>query len=296
MSESPGQLLLFEYEENTSSDLVFESPTINLLEKFSSIDITVDQRISELETEYCKRQEMIFYETRDLLKKYLNEMTILHEKYNEKDSYRGQEESFLYKYDDLNKVKDRITSIYKAFISRITGFFVNRHKITLSSSEIEKKYDENSISYSIVLDEIFEQLGGLSFKDKADEEIRAASRDIVYNKTNIQITKNKLSISDCIYWYTGIVDDSKSVSYDDRRVKPLFLALSHFMNDSVEMLPCLNEVYQEFSRGSKEYDIFSKYEIGIFNVESLKVFKNGKIEIVFNEHENAETFKNEYLI
>ncbi len=308
MSESSGQLLLFDlentsnglvfetFEENTSSDLVLNTPTFNLLDKFSAIDITVDQRISETEAEYCKRQEMIFYETRDLLKKYLDEMTILHDKYNKKDSYRDREESFLYKYDDLNKVNDRITSIYKAFISRITGFFTGRHNVTLSSSEIEKKYDENSISYSIILDEIFEQLGGLSFKEKAVEEIKAASRNVVYNKTNIQITKNKLSISDLIYWDTSVIDESKSVRYDDKRVKPLFLALSHFMNDSVEMHYRLNEIYQAFYRGSKEYDIFSKYEIGIFNVESLKVFKNGKIEIVFSEHENAEAFKNEYLI
>ena len=60
MSGSTGQLLLFDFDENTSSDLVNEIPTINLLDKFSAIDITVDQRISELEAEYCKRQEMIF--------------------------------------------------------------------------------------------------------------------------------------------------------------------------------------------------------------------------------------------
>ena len=68
------------------------------------------------------------------------------------------------------------------------------------------------------------------------------------------------------------------------------------MNGSVEMGECLSQIYQELRRGSGVYDIFSKYEIGINNVESFKVFKNKKIEIVFSEHENAETFKNEYLI
>lgn len=295
MSEVTGQLL-FNFEESIQSNLVNITPTINLIDKFSSIDITVDQRISELEAEYCKKQEMIFYESRDLLKKYLDEMTTLYEKHSKKDVYRDREESFLNEYEDLDKVKSRIKGIYRAFIQRITEFFVKRYNVTLSSSKIEEKYDEKSISYSIVLDEIFEQLGGLSFKEKAIEEIKVASRNVVYNKSKIQITKNKLSINDWIYWDTSIVNENKSVRYDDIRVKPLWLALSHFMNGSVEMGDRLSQIYQELRRGSGDYDIFSKYEIGLNNLESLKMFKNGKIEIVFNEHENAEAFKNEYLI
>lgn len=296
MSEITGQLAIFDFEEILQSNLVNEPLTINLLDKFSTIDITVDQRISELEAEYCKRQEMIFYESRDLLKKYLDEMTTLYEKYSKKDIYRDTEESFLNEYEDLDKVTFRITKIYRAFIHRITGFFVKRYNVTLSSLVIEEKYDENSISYSIVLDEIFEQLGGLSFKEKAVEEIKVASRNAVYNKSKIQITKNKLSISDYIFWDTSIVDDSKSVRYDDKRVNALLLALSHFLNGSVEMGDCLSQIYQELRSGSRDYDIFSKYEIDINNLESIKMFKNGKIEIVFSEHENAEAFKNEYLI
>lgn len=295
MSENTGQLLLFDFEETV--DVVIDDviPQLNLLDKFSAIDIKVDQRISEMEAEYCKRQEVIFYETRDTLKKYFAELNNLYEKYREKDSFSQREESFLSTYDDLKHVKNRIDSIYKEFISRITHYFARRYKVSLSSPEIVGKYDEDSISYTIILDEIFEQLGGLSFKEKAVEEIKAASRNIIYSKSNLQIAKNKLSIIDCIYWSNYCFDDSKEISYDDKRVKPLFLALSHFMNGSVEMIYRLGEIYQQLYKGSKEYDIFSKYEIGIYNVESLKVFKNGKIEIIFSEHENAEAFKNEYL-
>lgn len=294
MSENTGQLLLFDFEE-TVEVIDNGMSQFNLLDKFSAIDIKVDQRISEIEAEYCKRQEVIFYETRDILKRNLSELNNLYEKYGEKDSFSGREESFLSTYDDLKYVKNRIDSIYKGFISRITHYFARRHKVSLSSNEIVGKYDENSISYTIILDEIFEQLGGLSFKEKAVEEIKAASRSIIYNKSNLHIAKNKLSIIDCVYWDSGFIDDSKSIRYDDRRVKPLFLALSHFMNGSVEMIYRLGEIYQQLNRGSRDYDIFSKYEIGIYNVESLKMFKNGKIEIVFREHENAEAFKNEYL-
>lgn len=294
MSENTGQLLLFDFEEAVE-DIDNAMPQFNLLDKFNAIDIKVDQRISEIEAEYCKRQEVIFYETRDILKRNLSELNNLYEKYGEKDSFSGREESFLSTYDDLKYVKNRIDSIYKEFISRITHYFARRHKVSLSSNEIVGKYDENSISYTIILDEIFEQLGGLSFKEKAVEEIKAASRSIIYNKSNLHIAKNKLSIIDCVYWDSGFIDDSKSIRYDDRRVKPLFLALSHFMNGSVEMIYRLGEIYQQLNRGSRDYDIFSKYEIGIYNVESLKMYKNGKIEIVFSEHENAEAFKNEYL-
>lgn len=295
MSEYGGQLLLFELEDNVLSEVAHEEPTLSLLEKFEAIDISLDQRISEYEDEFCKRQEMIFYETRDLLKKYLDEMTSLYDKYSKKNSDMDRVEAFLSIHDDLDKGKYRLSKIYKEFVYRITTFFGRRHKVSLSSTKIEEKYDENSISYSVIVDEIIEQLGGLSFQDKAVEEIKAASRNIVYNKSYLQITKSKLAIIDGIWWSTSIINDSKELSYDDKRVYPLFLALSHFINGSVNMHLTLSSIYQELRRGSDTYDIFSKYETNLEPLESIKLFKNGKIELVFSDHENAEAFKNEYL-
>ncbi|MFY0521537.1 hypothetical protein ACOMCU_27545 [Lysinibacillus sp. UGB7] len=295
MSKYAGQLLLFGLDDNDPNETVYEAPKLTLLDKFNAIDISVDQRISEHEVEFCKRQEMIFYETRDMLKKYLDEMTILYDKYSEKNNDIDRAEGFLCNHEDLNKVKSRLASIYKEFVYRITNFFERRHKVSLSYTNIEEKNDENSISFSVILEEIFEQLGGLSFKDKAVEEIKAASRNIIYNKNNLQITKSKLALIDCIWWDSYCSDDRKEISYDDKRVKPLFLALSHFIYGTVEMHWSLSSIYQELRKGSKEYDIFSKYELGVNYLESIKIFKNGKIELVFSDHENAEIFKNEYL-
>ena len=288
------QSLLFDLDVVQNPVVVSEEIGINFLDKFDVIDISTEQRISESEADYCKFQEKVFFETRDALKKSLQVITEVYEKYKDQKS-DGDEVNHLSTYSDLNVTEKRIRDVYERFVSRITYYFQKRHKVSLSAEDIRRKYDENTITYSIILDEIFEQLGGLTFKEKAIEEIKAASREAIYNKSKVSITKNKLSIIDGVWWYEAF-DNSKKVSYDDRRVQPLFLALSHFEQGSVEMHLQLSSIYRELNRGSGDYDIFSKYEINENKLESLRLYKNGKIELVFADNTTAEAFKNEYLI
>ncbi|MEX3623610.1 hypothetical protein [Viridibacillus arvi] len=288
------QSLLFDFEVEQTTILASEETGVNFLDKFNVIDISTEERISQTEADYCKFQEKVFYETRDALKKSLQVLTDVYDKYKNQKS-DGDEVNHLSTYSDINVMEKRIRDVYEGFVSRITYYFKKRHKVSLSSGDIHKKYDENSITYSIILDEIFEQLGGLTFKEKAVQEIKVASRETIYKKSNVTIAKNKLSIIDAVWWDTTF-DDSKSIGYSDSRVQPMFLALSHFENGSVEMHGQLSSIYRELYRGTRDYDIFSKYEINENKLKSIKMFKNKKVEIVFADNTTAETFKNEYLI
>lgn len=294
------QLFLFDEVEQVEEPVVQDS-TIHafsgLLSKFDAIELSGEQRISEEELEYCQLQEQIFFETCNTLKQAMVDISSLYAKYKDVDTHRNVYDgaNYLSYYSDVEVYPKRIKEIYERFVSRITYYFTEKYKVSLSSEEIIKKYDENTISYSLILDEIFEQLGGLTFKEKAVTEIKAASKKTVYRADKVSIAKNKLSITDFVWWQTSW-DNSLSVSYDDRAVRPLFMALSHFMTGNVDMTHSLQNIYQQLKRGSKDYDIYAKFELPHDVLQAIKFYKNGKVDLFFADNSQAETFKKEYLV
>lgn len=293
------QLLLFDIEsdvieEEAQQTEEVENNTLSFLNRFNAIDVSAVTRLCPVEADFCEIEEEVYFETRNVLQNNLKELTALYEKYKGQQFYdRGI--GYL-SNSDISDLEQRINRCYRDFVFRIVSYFERRHKIQLFSDAIREKYNEDTITSSIIVDEIFNQLGGLTFNEKAIEEIKAASRAIIYRKSNIGITKNKLTVPDLVYWREGFSDNTmKNLDWNDNRVKPLFFALSHFSDDSLNMAERLTSIYSELQKGSEHYDIWSKYEVTINKIESLKMFKNGKIEIVFTDNSNAEAFKNEYL-
>ena len=291
--------IIEESVEVIEDDPIVEDSNVlgNLLTKFDAIDLAGEQRISAEELEFCQLQETVFNETVSVLKKAELEFSTLYEKYKDecKDICSHSGANFLSRYKDLDFCSDRLKNIYDAFVSRITYYFAKRYNVTLSSSDIQQKYDVDTISFSIILDEIFEQLGGLTFKEKAVDEIKAASKNAVYRKADITISKNKLAIADYVWWDTSW-DNSLNISYSDRKVRPLMLALSHFISGEVSMSYGLQNIYNQLNRGSKDYGIFSKYELPNNVLQALKFYKNGKVELFFADNAKAEEFKKQYLV
>lgn len=275
-------------EEPTSSGL-------DLLGKFGAIDISVKQRISEEEAEFCKLHEGIFFDSREALKKALKANTAVFDKYKDVFLYEYKNANFLSEFKDIKDIQKKIDDMYYEFVRRITRYFSKRYNVTIAADEIETKYTADTITFSLIVDEIFEQLGGLTFEEKAVGEIKAASKDSIYNTDQISITKNKLSILNFVYW-CSTWDNASRIPYNDNKVKPLFIGLSHFIYGAVNMEYTFRTIYNQLESGSKNYDIFSKYEIKEDLLQSIKFYKNGKVELVFTDNSAAEQFKTEYLV
>ncbi|ACA42300.1 hypothetical protein [Lysinibacillus sphaericus] len=282
-------------EEVINEVVVTTNPLGNLMERLNAVEITTDNRISEIELDYCKKIEAVYLDSKQVLEDVLSSLTTVFDrqknvKINGKDLY------YLSEFEDIYYVEKRLTYIYRRFVSDITCFFAQRHNVTISSDDIKKKYSYETITYSLIVDEIFEQLGGLNFKEKAIEEIKTNSRKIVYQKDRIIVSRNKMSIDDLIWWNSYAYDGGKELDYSDSNLRSLFIALSHFIGNKETMLKELENIYAALRIGDKHYDIFSKYEINIGCLVSFKVFKNRKVELVFSDNTSAEAFKNEYLL
>lgn len=266
----------------------------NLLNKFQAVTISNDNRISEKDRAYCEKHEKMYLEAVTAMKQALNSFQSIFDnnKTNEYDSaYRR---GYIDQYDDINKMKDRITKVKNDFISNILYHFQDQYSVTLSSADIKVKYKEKEITYQNVIDEIFEQLGGFNFNEKAVKELKDKSRETVYNKDHITVKKSKLILNNFIWW-DSYSWEGKKLGYSDSKVKPLFAALSHFETGETETEFYYNSIYTKLYEGEKKNDIFSKFDLGYNIVKSIKCFKNGKLEIEFESMEQALEFSKEYL-
>lgn len=265
-----------------------------LLNKFDMVTIENDTRISEFDRKYCEKQERMYNEAVTAMKQTLELFKGIYENYS--DSDKKNYKHYIDSHSDIRHIEDRLTDFKNSFIHRIISHFEKTYNVTLRDSDINRKYKDIEVTYNNIVDEIFEQLGGFNFEEKAVNELIKACKETVYNDTKIKVTKNKLSIQDFVYWQSYSWDNSYTIGYSDGKVNSLFKALSHFEEGSTDTLFYYDQIYEQLNAGSREYDILSKFEIGYNIVESIKFFKNGKVEIVFQTHEQAQQFATTYLL
>ncbi|MEK4448665.1 hypothetical protein N1I81_22785 [Bacillus sp. FSL M8-0052] len=259
---------------------------MSLLNKIKNVTINNTHRISVADKEYCEHQYMQYLNAQNALDGAIALIKPVCEQ------QRRESRPFISKYKDLNHLEDRCLEVKKEFIYNITYYFSNKYNVTLNSNSIDQKYDKN-LTYMDIVAEIFEQLGGYSFEEKAVSEIMEASRNTIYNFERVTIKKASLTITHFVSWDTWYGD--YRLHWNNEKLETLFKALSHFENGSTETLDLLNQMKQQLNEGEKEYNIFSKYEFKFQKIKSMRVYKNGKITIEFNSNEQANEFANTYL-
>lgn len=265
----------------------------SILDKFNDINIENDTRITEVDRKHCENQELMYKEAVHAMQQTLELFKGLFEKNKSNNSDTEYRSGYIFKFEDINHIEDRIEKIKSCFISNIICYFEKAYNVTLKDPELKKKYD-TSVTYNDIVDEVFEQLGGFNFEEKAINELITKCNDTIYSGDKITIKKNKLSIQDFVWWdsYSWV---GHRIGYSEKKVNPLFAGLSHFETGSTETLAYYKSIHKELSEGEKTYDIFSKYELGYNKIQSIKFFKNGKIEIEFQSMQQAQQFKNIYL-
>ncbi|MCA1184655.1 hypothetical protein [Bacillus licheniformis] len=264
---------------------------MSLLDKINNVTIDNNERISKADSDFCFRQYFEYFQAKNVNEEALKMITSVYERQKENDSDNLY--CYIDKYDDIRHFEKRLEQLREDFVYRIIRYFSDKYKVTLDAASIITKYGEN-LSGRDVLDEIFEQLGGYSFEEKAVTEIIQASQNSIYNfNERVTIKKASISITHFVSWDTWW--DDYRLGWNNEKLETLFKALSHFENGSTETLDLLNRMKQHLCEGEKEYNIFSKYEFKFQKIKSIRVYKNGKITIEFNSNEQANEFANTYL-
>lgn len=280
---------------------------MSLAGKFGNFEIKKTDRISKEDQEWLSRREKMYKRALMIQKSVYDIYKTEDGTYTEED----REEFFSFTVNDFG-VPKRVSQIQNSYIGGIFHYFSSKYNVKLEN-EFEQydyghelyRYSEkepvkdlviDEIDYHTVLDKIFNQLGGLSFEEKAIKEIKANLKSKCYNSYcdiwKIKIKGNKLTYTDgyCskdIYfgyysfgsteWMRAFLD---ALSYNTYGKKTHIQSLSRLYDSYYIRL-----YNDDFQNG------FSASEVG---VEHIKFYKNGRVDITFKSGKFCRNFAREW--
>lgn len=289
--------------------------TDGLLAKFDNVVVEDTLNIKETDLGYCERMQKLYDEKIAELNEWLEQLWELHDKnpkaphislekkygkqyaqvdndYTkrmdamEQNPFAGYSFSMLYGIDWINNKKIEAQG---TLIRKIVSYFNSEYNLNTDISNyyfvnedtMELKQD---VHFKPLVRNIIEQCGGVDLTDVGIERMKEAFRKNVGYNNKIKVTKNKLTIADFFYFsdsWSGIKWD-----YSDSRLGSVRDALSYFeFGELGDHCHTLRNV------AGNEVDFQDPYEFLNFSkVESMKVFKNGRVDFKFYDNGVAQEF------
>lgn len=289
---------------------------MSLLDKFAAVEVKAESRISPSDKDFC----IVHQEAYDHLRKSLTELLEFVEeriKVREAIIKRAEPDFSISAFGSVSpsKIRDELMESHENFISKLVYHFSSKYNVTLDSSDIKeillpkkpsysyysrneeehKAYVEQMcimrITYESILDQIFVQLGGCSFQDKALNELKEAAHIGAWNRYHgIKCFEQKKTVisftSYACHWDTWY--SRPHINLSDG-MKSVIRAASHFETGSMDYLPW---GFRELCGYSFER---TEFDIDMDKVEKVKCFKNGRVDIRFTSEAYAREFIEEYL-
>lgn len=255
---------------------------MELLNMFENIKIENKERLSKEDLAYCKKQEYIYLTAYEAYDNFLNVIDELQE-FDCKELeeiYDINSHAVSYGFDKYD-IDKQLSNINRRYISGVKGYFERKYNITISSEKIVDKANTKKINNDFIIDEIFNQLGGFSFEDKATQQIINNFKDFAQYK-NVEVKNKKMTMTKVVYtsrWSDGVDYSSHG------NLNIIFTTLNHFTNGGYNK----DKIYD-----MSDLRVFGVYELDFEGVESIKLYKNGKIDINFIDGATALKFANTY--
>lgn len=282
---------------------------MGILGKFNSFNVKSTDRISAEDNEFLQHHEKMYKQALAVYKRVYAVYKEEYEKYTEDVLEQYKYSDFLVKDFGVPK---RVDAVQSEYVSKIYSYFESKYKVSLENrvfkgSNLEREYyrynDKEEvkdlvvpeIDYNTVIDDIIDQLGGLSFADRAIKEIKDALKDKCYNKYRdewyIKIKGNTIT-----YNGYGYVDQRWGGEYEVHSrdvVRPFLKALSFERYGKDCQIYGLSKLYN-YSIYLNEDELKDGLNPIDVPVEKIKFFKNGRIDIKFKEAEQARKFAREW--
>ena len=292
---------------------------MELTDKLAAVEVRSDNRISAADRAYCEAQQKAYEDARCSL----SEISFLVEEMGKRqDEILGaydKEERRYTGYTDIsgfgsNKIGEKIFRNQSFFISKITGYFNRSYHVSINADRVneallpfkpERDYDGNktvewektvrgiTLHYTDVLDQIFIQLGGRTFLERAIDEIKKNCHEAVWSgydgECYYELKNQTLRLRDyfCDYEYWFRRECWKS----NDRMRKVAMALAYFETETIGSIP---NGLQAFC-GWDEMN-FPEIELtGCTKLSQIRMFKNGRVDVKFQSKQNAAAFVSDYL-
>lgn len=294
---------------------------MELLDKFSAVEVKADNRISQNDLFYCEQHQSA-YETaissfKELAFFWDDIEAAQKELLGDRDS-----SSFYHNYlasrngPNISKesIERHIASLHIDFIMTLTHYFNSSYHVTVDSSEVSKallpeepdryaasretmeKYHEQmqnlTVRYQDVVDQIIVRMDGRTFAEQAFYELYAECHNAAWNsyenKARFERRKDTIVFLEWFCNFRGWPHDGWEV---DDKMKKILRGAAHFETNSYRILPAgFSDVfnYHNFVEPVVEFPTCSK-------IKQMKLYKNSRVDLKFHSPEYAEQFIIKYL-
>lgn len=294
----------------------------DLLTKFDSVSIAVDNRITPADRKFCELNQAA-YEAAILsyqeLSYYWQDME------NKQDEYKN-EIIGKYRHDYLHSddgprisadlIRKHIHALHADYIRHITFYFRDQYKITVKDADIvqalvpkEPEYrlrGDNSehdaylktmqdmrVRYQDVVDQIMLRLDGRGLTEQAFYELRRKCQDAAYwanekHEARFERKKDVICFKESFCAWRGLPYNDWNI-YD--KTKDLVKGLAHFETGSFDTFP--DGMSQLIGWSGLETDVMEFPSCN--KLKQIKLYKKGRIDVRFTSGTYAEEFIGKYL-
>jgi hypothetical protein len=271
---------------------------MDLLEKLGNVEIKITDRFPPEDTEYCRQAEKDYLDAYNLY----SEFSYTAEDINESIAALS-DDGYMYFID---KCDDAIYDCNENFINKICGYFRKKYAVTIENpswkTEDTDKYGQKRMSerrdavpLQYILDNIYEQMGGMSFEEKAFNELKEDAREALttHNGKSKYCVKGTKLIIDGFYNSQIDANCRRYRATIEKKHRSFFKALTHFEYEYYD----ISQKY-EFLCGyqiDEKNGVYDKHVISSAVIYSIRVYKNGKIEVEFKNYKKVMQFLNTYF-
>lgn len=282
----------------------------NMLSIFDKIEVRNEEKIAQIDRDFCEGQQRLLYATLDQLDVWYANFMKDAEQYKEEYKYsvtpEGRieyREPYRYSYDvetykdllflpfkPINTIVEMRARAIQRFISSIISHFNKSYALSISAPEMDKKslpanYRPVYMSY---IDIVINHLGGKSFRQKAEDEITgrllALYPDGGWKKPPVQKSKaitfyNIISFSSSHWEYYK--EYQLDYSYA-QNLEILCAALALFGDGR---LNGGTRVIRDWKQDN--ISITDWYKLSTIKPIEMKFFKNGRIDVRFDSQNEA---------
>ena len=285
---------------------------MSLLDKFSKVEVKLDDRISETDKLFCQAHQAAYENAIRLLYALKFFWESMLESQKEILQLVGEQRYQQYLVDGSNlslslpEIQKQIRHTHEVLIEKIVDHFSRVYSLAFSRSDVKKallpenpgdrwsshyeerleKYEQEmenlQLNYEQIIDQIFVQTDGKGLWEQAEYQLKERCREagILWNNPSYTLKKHTLQ-------FTYAVHRDLTVS---NPTKNLFYGLAHFETGKIGIIPC--EFDRLFHYRLPDYTM--EFEL-TEKVKKIRGFMNGRLDIRFKEEAYAVQFAKEYL-
>lgn len=321
---------------------------MSIMDKFSTVEIKADNRISDIDQAFCLRHQEAFDKAGPALLKIAEAISAAS---TEQFSILGGEDNsnpylspwgVYISHESFKCSEESVCALLekrnKRFIHEIVNYFSRKYTVELDESvitghlipsgpqepklpwggyremtaeeiesfremhaayELEKqKHDaalrDLPLRYERIVEEIFVQLGGFSFQEKAMNEFLEKCWNAVHwntDKERFEIKNDTIKLDGFCY-----CDKNKWMINPIPQYKPseeLGVVLDALVHHSVGQLNCGAKWFPELHSYHTEKNVFPVYNLE--KVKQIRLFQNGRVDIKFRDAVAVQEFVANYL-